>query len=216
MFDIGFFEIAVIGVVLLVVMGPEKLPEVARQGAFFVRKARAWLTDMKSEMDTQTDGGLSSFKEATREIAELKASISKMGQDVMAEVDETSNKIQDSVADVENDYADLDAESYFNKLINEDVEPSLVDDEVAGKPEKKVTKKATAKKGTTKKALAKETFAKKATKKASATPTTAKKVTAKKATPAKKAPVKKASTAKKPVAKKKTATPRKKIATEKT
>ncbi len=198
MFDIGFFELALIGVVLLVVMGPEKLPEVARQGAFFIRKLRNWLTDMKSEMDTQSDGGLSSLKEATREIAELKASITKMGQDVMTEVDEASNKMQDSVADVENDFSGLNAEEYFNKLVNDDVEPSLVDDAVPGKPEKVVAKKASTK------APAKTT-AKKASSTKAPKKTATKKVTNKKA-----ATTKKATTAKK-----KAVTPRKKTTTEK-
>ena len=36
MFDLGFTEILVIGVVALVVLGPEKMPEVARAaGRFF-------------------------------------------------------------------------------------------------------------------------------------------------------------------------------------
>lgn len=209
MFDIGFFELALIGVVLLVVMGPEKLPEVARQGAFFIRKARNWLTDMKSEMDTQSDGGLSSLKEATREIAELKASITKMGQDVMTEVDEASNQMQDSVADVENDFSGLNAEEYFNKLVNDDVEPSLVDDDIAGKPEKIVAKKKPTK-----------APVKKETKQASSTKapkkTAAKKVASKKTTATKKtAASKKTTTAKKTVAKKKAVTPRKKTTTEK-
>jgi len=38
MFDIGFFELLVIGVVLLVVMGPDRLPEVARQAAFVIKR----------------------------------------------------------------------------------------------------------------------------------------------------------------------------------
>ncbi len=214
MFDIGFFELAIIGVVLLVVMGPEKLPEVARQGAFFIRKARAWLTDMKSEMDTQTDGGLGSLKEATREIAELKASLTKMGQDVMSDVDNASNQMQDSVADVENDFSGLNPEEYFNKLVNDDVEPSLVDDDVAGKPAqtaKKVTKKAPAKKTT-----AKKTVAKKVTKKAPTVTKTTKAATkASSKTTTKKVTAKKATATKKTVAKKKAATPRKTKTTEK-
>ena len=138
MFDIGFFELALIGVVLLVVMGPEKLPEVARQGAFFVRKIRGWVTDIKSEMDMKDDGSLSSLREATREIADLKASLTQMGQDVMTEVDDVSGGIKDTVSSVEGDMPELDPESYFQKLINDDVEVSPIDDVVAGKPEEKI------------------------------------------------------------------------------
>ena len=40
MFDVGFWELLIIAVVALLVLGPERLPEVAKQAAFFVRKAR--------------------------------------------------------------------------------------------------------------------------------------------------------------------------------
>ena len=141
MFDIGFFELALIALVLLVVMGPEKLPEVARQGAFMVRKLRTWLTDMKSEMNAQDSEGMASLKQATREIADLKASISQMGQDVMTEVESAGEEVQNSVAEVEDELLELDNQSYFEALINEDVEPQLLADEVAGKPEEKPSKK---------------------------------------------------------------------------
>ena len=141
MFDIGFFELALIALVLLVVMGPEKLPEVARQGAFMVRKLRTWLTDMKSEMNAQDSEGMASLKQATREIADLKASISQMGQDVMTEVESAGEEVQNSVAEVEDELLELDNQSYFEALVNEDVEPQLLADEVAGKPEEKPSKK---------------------------------------------------------------------------
>ena len=38
MLDIGFFELLVVAIVLIIVMGPERLPEVAKQAAFFMRQ----------------------------------------------------------------------------------------------------------------------------------------------------------------------------------
>ncbi len=200
MFDIGFFELALIGVVLLIVMGPEKLPEVARQGAFFVRKIRGWVTDIRSEMDMKDDGGLSSLREATREIADLKASLAQMGQDVMTEVEDVSGSVKDAVAGVEDNMSELDPESYFQQLINDDVEVSPIDDVVAGKPEgdvdkptqdkpKKVAKKSvTTTKAKAKTATKKTTAKKTATKKKSQkTTATRKKATSKKSPAAKKA-----------------------------
>jgi sec-independent protein translocase protein TatB len=40
MFDIGFWEMAFIGVIALVVIGPERLPGVARTAGLWVGKAR--------------------------------------------------------------------------------------------------------------------------------------------------------------------------------
>ncbi len=200
MFDIGFFELALIGVVLLIVMGPEKLPEVARQGAFFVRKIRSWVTDIRSEMDMKDDGGLSSLREATREIADLKASLAQMGQDVMTEVDDVSGSVKDAVAGVEDNMSELDPESYFQQLISDDVEVSPIDDVVAGKPEgdvdkpaqdkpKKVAKKSVTTTKAKAKTATKKTTAKKAAtkKKSQKTTATRKKATSKKSPAAKKA-----------------------------
>ena len=55
MFDIGFWELLVIAIVLLLVMGPERLPEVARQAAFLVRKARQGMFRLRSEMQSEMD-----------------------------------------------------------------------------------------------------------------------------------------------------------------
>ena len=56
MFDIGFWELFIIAIVLLLVLGPERLPEVAKQAAFFIRKARNGLYRLRSEMDAEMQG----------------------------------------------------------------------------------------------------------------------------------------------------------------
>lgn len=50
MFDIGFFEIAVVAVVALFVVGPERLPGLVRSGGFWFGKIRYWVNSTKSEM----------------------------------------------------------------------------------------------------------------------------------------------------------------------
>ncbi len=50
MFDIGFFEIAVVAVVALFVVGPERLPGLVRTGGFWFGKIRYWINNTKSEM----------------------------------------------------------------------------------------------------------------------------------------------------------------------
>jgi len=51
MFDIGFWELVLVGVVSLLVFGPERLPKVAREAALWVRKARAMANSVKQEID---------------------------------------------------------------------------------------------------------------------------------------------------------------------
>ena len=55
MFDVGFGELALVAVVALLVFGPEKMPELARQVGKFVGGARRVLDDIKSEVINTTD-----------------------------------------------------------------------------------------------------------------------------------------------------------------
>jgi len=52
--DIGLLELVVIGLVLFLVVGPERMPELFGQVAGFIRKARSWVEDAKSMLRTQT------------------------------------------------------------------------------------------------------------------------------------------------------------------
>lgn len=53
MFDIGFWEILVILVILLIVVGPERLPTVVRTTALWVRKARRFISQVKREVEEE-------------------------------------------------------------------------------------------------------------------------------------------------------------------
>ncbi len=54
MFGIGFPEMVVILVLIVLVVGPEQLPDVLRKGVTFIREARRHLSEIKSEVDKQT------------------------------------------------------------------------------------------------------------------------------------------------------------------
>lgn len=51
--DIGLLELVVIGLVLFLVVGPERMPELFAQVAGFIRKARAWMEDTKAMLRDQ-------------------------------------------------------------------------------------------------------------------------------------------------------------------
>lgn len=53
MFDIGFWELAIIGVVGLLVIGPDKLPGVARTAGMWVGRTRRFVTQVKSDIDRE-------------------------------------------------------------------------------------------------------------------------------------------------------------------
>ncbi len=50
MFDIGFWELCLVAIVSLIVIGPEKLPKVARIAGFWVGKTKNMVASVKSEI----------------------------------------------------------------------------------------------------------------------------------------------------------------------
>ena len=53
MFDIGFWELTVIFVVALLVLGPDRLPAVARTGGRWASKARRTLAAFKADVERE-------------------------------------------------------------------------------------------------------------------------------------------------------------------
>jgi len=66
MFDIGFWELTVIAIVALLVVGPEELPTLARTTGRWINKARNFMGEMKGELESEVDRG----KELKERIAE--------------------------------------------------------------------------------------------------------------------------------------------------
>ncbi len=116
MFDIGFWELLVIGVVLLLVMGPERLPEVAKQVAFFIRKARQGVYRLRSEMQDEISGTpFADIEAAKREMADFKNDIKQFGRDL---ADSAEEKVGlGSTAEVNMNA--LDSETEIENAVNE-------------------------------------------------------------------------------------------------
>ena len=53
MFDVGFAELVVIGVVAIMVIGPDKLPQVARFLGSMVGRMQRYISSVKSEMERE-------------------------------------------------------------------------------------------------------------------------------------------------------------------
>ncbi|MCP1268523.1 Sec-independent protein translocase protein TatB [Aeromonas hydrophila] len=53
MFDIGFWELVVIGVVALVVLGPERLPVAIRTASHWIRLIRSTANSVKAELEQE-------------------------------------------------------------------------------------------------------------------------------------------------------------------
>jgi len=55
MFDVGFSELIVIGVVALVVIGPERLPKVARTVGVLVGRLQRYVTQVKADINREME-----------------------------------------------------------------------------------------------------------------------------------------------------------------
>lgn len=70
MFEIGFWELIVVGVVAMIVVGPEQLPGLARKAGFWLGKARRMIAEVKADMDRELH--LEELKQTLREQADLR------------------------------------------------------------------------------------------------------------------------------------------------
>lgn len=68
MFDIGFSELIVIGLVALVVIGPERLPRVARTVGHLLGRMQRYVSDVKS--DIQREMQIEDLKKLQQQVAE--------------------------------------------------------------------------------------------------------------------------------------------------
>jgi sec-independent protein translocase protein TatB len=96
MFEIGFWEMVLVGVVAMIVVGPERLPGLARTAGLWLGKARRMVAEVKAEVDRELH--LEEIKQSLRqqghltEINEIKQDLADrvkaIQQDIQAEFDD--------------------------------------------------------------------------------------------------------------------------------
>ncbi len=87
MFGIGLPEFIIIALLVVIVVGPEQLPDVMRKGVAFVREARRHLSEIKDAVDQQTASIKEPLQDIQKEIrndfaeSDLKETDEKSGTD---------------------------------------------------------------------------------------------------------------------------------------
>ncbi len=93
MFDIGFWELCLVGLVSLLVIGPERLPKAARIAGFWLGKTRNMVASVKTEIkeELQAEEMRQILKEQTdlEEFHRLK----EEGKEVQKEVNSAINSV---------------------------------------------------------------------------------------------------------------------------
>ena len=81
MFDIGFAELIIIGVVGLLVIGPERLPGAVRTASLWISRLRRGFNDIKREVQQEIHND-AVMQELRRTGEQLKEQTDKVGQEV--------------------------------------------------------------------------------------------------------------------------------------
>lgn len=97
MIDLGLSKIAIIGVVALIVIGPEKLPRVARMAGTLYGRAQRYLNQVKSEVSREIE--MEELKNLQKEVQEAAHSVKQSVEKSMHGVE---NSISGNLAEVEN------------------------------------------------------------------------------------------------------------------
>jgi len=96
MFDFGFSELLVIGVVALIVIGPERLPKVARTAGHLLGRLQRYVSDVKS--DIQREMQLEELKKLQQQVQQqandLESSMRTQMAKVEAEVHQTAEEVR--------------------------------------------------------------------------------------------------------------------------
>jgi len=87
MIDFGFDKMALIGAVALIVIGPEKLPRVARTVGTLLGKARRYVADVKAEVNRTIE---------LEELQKMKSQFESAAHDVQTSVNQGLNSVNEA------------------------------------------------------------------------------------------------------------------------
>ncbi|MCP3670325.1 MAG: twin-arginine translocase subunit TatB [Gammaproteobacteria bacterium] len=113
MFDIGFWELMIIGLVALLVVGPERLPKLAYTAGKWLGKGRAMIGSIKTEIDREMKAD-----ELNRIVEEQKKLLDPL-ESVIEETEGAMNQFQ------ENATAEDDTEKQEDPELDDASDPSL-------------------------------------------------------------------------------------------
>ncbi len=100
MFDISFTELMLIGVIALVVIGPERLPKVARTIGHLLGRAQRYVTDVKGDIQREIN---------LDEMNKLKKQMDDAAQSLKASMNETSASLQEPLTEARESLSEASA-----------------------------------------------------------------------------------------------------------
>jgi sec-independent protein translocase protein TatB len=92
MFEVGFSEIAIIAVMALIVLGPERLPRAARMVGTFMRKARRSFESLKYEVERELEA-----EELKKQFAQIAAAPAAFANELQQPFEEAKAALEHNV-----------------------------------------------------------------------------------------------------------------------
>jgi len=116
MIDLGVSKLALIAVVALVVVGPERLPKIARMAGNLFGRAQRYMADVKSEVSRQMD--IEEFKKLREEST---SAFKDMESSLQSTIQEAGANLSDQADTFENNFtrAPLDEKEVLSKSIRQ-------------------------------------------------------------------------------------------------
>jgi sec-independent protein translocase protein TatB len=90
MFDIGFSELLIIGVIALIVIGPERLPKVARLAGQWLGRLNRYVSQVKQEIDRDM---------RLEELRKMQQDMKESAQKYELMANETAHRVQEEVTE---------------------------------------------------------------------------------------------------------------------
>lgn len=94
MFDIGFSELVLIGIVALLVIGPERLPETVRTATMWLNRIRRGFNEIKQEVQQELHND-AVMRELRQTGEQLKKTTTAIAQDAQITSDATGKSVTD-------------------------------------------------------------------------------------------------------------------------
>ena len=104
MIDLGLSKLALIGVVALVVVGPERLPKVARMAGTLMGRAQRYMAEVKSEVNRQVE--LEELKKMQEAATSAMKDVQSSMRDVESSFAQTTQEVRSSLTDSFEDFSD--------------------------------------------------------------------------------------------------------------
>ncbi|MGQ0577322.1 MAG: Sec-independent protein translocase protein TatB [Betaproteobacteria bacterium] len=143
MFDIGFTEIFVIGVVALIVVGPERLPRVAKTAGHLFGRMQRYVAEVKADISreieldelrklqsTMRDAGRSIEQSVTSQVSFIESEVKQAGTEVQEQVESavapvSGMQLMPSATPVSASKSPADVEAAQKASVPQEADPQL-------------------------------------------------------------------------------------------